>query len=419
GNAEALERLGDIADAFLLHDRDIYSRYDDSVVRVVDGIVEPVRRARGYAPHPLPLPFESDVDILATGPEQKNTFTLITGRHAFVSQHIGDMENAETMEHFERTLELYQRLFRIEPRIVAYDLHPEYLSTKYAQTLDLPKIGVQHHHAHVVSVTAEHGIDEPVVGVTFDGTGFGPDGTIWGGEILLADWVGFERVGHLKTVPMPGGAAAIRRPARMAVGTLHALGLLDHPGAEPLRSRLADGEERILAQMIEKGVNSPLTSSMGRLFDTVAAIAGVRDDALYEGQAAIELEARADRHAVGEYAFDIQDAGGPLLLDQSPVLEAALTDVLEGVPAETISMRFHRAVVRCVVDVCLAASRQAGTRRAVLVGGVFMNRLVFGGAVSKLAEAGLEPLTHRSLPVNDGAVSFGQSVVAWANRHGV
>ncbi len=297
GNAEALERLGDIADAFLLHDREIYSRYDDSVVRVVGDIVEPVRRARGYAPHPVPLPFTTDIDILAAGPEQKNTFALLKGDYAFVSQHIGDLENAETLESFAETLGLFERLFRIEPRIVAHDLHPEYLSTKWALDLELPKVGVQHHHAHIVSVTAEHGVDDRVAGVAFDGTGYGEDGRIWGGEVLVADWAGYERFAHLRYVPMPGGAAAVRRPARMALGTLHALGLLDHPGAAPLRSRLAEGEERTLVTMVERGVNSPLTSSMGRLFDTVSALAGVADDARYEGEAAILLEARADPEA--------------------------------------------------------------------------------------------------------------------------
>ena len=418
-NAEALERLGAIADAFLLHDRGIYSRYDDSVVRVVERVAEPVRRSRGYAPFPLTLPFASDVDILAVGPEQKNTFTLATGEYAFVSQHIGDMENAETLESFGRTIELYERLFRIRPEIVAHDLHPEYLSTKYAMALDLPKVGVQHHHAHVASVSAEHGVSEPVVGIAFDGTGYGSDGRIWGGEVLVADWASFERAAHLAYVPMPGGAAAIRRPARMAIGTLSALGLLDHPGAEPLRSRLADGEEALLLRMIERGVNTPLTSSMGRLFDTVAAIVGVRDDARYEGEAAIELEAAADAGAQGAYEFTLRPglAGEPTIIDPTSVLSAVVEDVAVGTPAGVVSMRFHRAVVRCIVMCALTSASSAGTRRVALGGGVFMNRLVLGGSVRDLRAAGLEPLTHLRLPANDGAVSFGQAVVAWAQRH--
>jgi len=418
-NSEALSRLGGICDGFLLHDREIYSRYDDSVVRVVGGIVESVRRARGYAPHPIKLPFVSDIDILAAGPEQKNTFTLVRGDYAFVSQHIGDLENAETLESFERTLSLYRNLFRIEPELLAHDLHPEYLSTKWALETDLPKLGVQHHHAHIVSVTAENGIADTVVGFSFDGTGYGPDGRIWGGEALVCDWAAYERAGHLRYVPLPGGAGAIKRPARMALGVLSEYGLLDHPGAAPLRARLAEGEERTILTMIERGVNCPLTSSMGRLFDAVAAIAGVADDARYEGEAAILLEAVADPLAEGEYAFEITDPGipgSPLVVDSGELLAAVLSDVARGIPSGVISIRFHRAVVECIVRMGKALTQRAGTRYVALAGGVFMNRLVLGGAVERLVSAGLTPLTHLTLPVNDGAVSFGQAVVAWARR---
>ncbi|MDZ4655702.1 MAG: carbamoyltransferase HypF [Coriobacteriia bacterium] len=418
GNAEALERLGEIADAFLMHDRDIYSRYDDSVTRVVRGTPELVRRARGFAPFPLRLPFESDIAILAAGPEQKNTFALVKGDYAFVSQHIGDMENAETLEHYERTLDLYQRLFCIQPELVAYDLHPEYLSTKFALGLDLPSVGVQHHHAHVVGVAAEHGISEPFVGVAFDGTGFGTDGHIWGGEILLARWDGFTRFAHLREMPLVGGASAIRRPARMAVAALHATGLLGHPGAEALRSRLAEGEERTLLTMIERNVNSLPTSSMGRLFDAVAALCGVRDDALYEGQAAIELEALADHSADGEYHFELV-GGDPVVIDSAPVLEAVLADLAAGIPSRVISTRFHRAVVAAIVGACAKASSALGTATVTMAGGVFLNRLVLGGAMEQLTAAGMRPLTHLRLPVNDGGISYGQAVVAWARRHEV
>jgi hydrogenase maturation protein HypF len=419
-NAEALTRLAGIADALLLHDREIHSRYDDSVVRVVAGVVEPVRRARGYAPHPLRLPFETDTPILAAGPEQKNTFALLTGGYAFVSQHVGDLENAETLASFEATIELYRRLFRIEPHVIAHDLHPEYLSTKWALAQDLPLVGVQHHHAHIASVTAEHGISERVIGMAFDGTGYGEDGRIWGGEVLLADWAGYERFAHLRYVPMPGGSGAIKRPARMAVGTLHALGLLDHPGAVALRSRLAEGEERTLLTMIERGVNCPLTSSMGRLFDTVAAIAGVADDARYEGEAAILLEAALDPREAGAYGFGVVDTGipdCPLVIDPAPVLEALLTDVSDRLPVGVLSARFHRAVSRCIVRLSEAATERTGTRTVALGGGVFMNRAVLGESVRLLQAAGFSPLTHKQLPVNDGAISFGQAVVAWARRH--
>lgn len=418
---DALDRLGEIADAFLLHDRAILSRYDDSVVRVVDERTQVVRRARGYAPFPLALPFETDTAILAAGPEQKNTFTLITGSHAFVSQHIGDMENAETLESFEDTLELYRRLFRVDPELIAHDLHPEYLSTKWALQQPQPKIGVQHHHAHIASVTAEQGIGGRVVGIAFDGTGFGEDGHIWGGEVLVADWKEYERFAHLRYLPMPGGSAAIKRPARMAVGALGELGLLEHPGAAPLRSRLAAGEETMLLRMVERGVNSPLTSSMGRLFDTVAAIVGIADNAGYEGEAAILLEAAADTDEPGAYEFALTEPelpGNPRVIDPAPVLSAVLDDVAAQVPAGVISMRFHRAVALCIVRVSKAAARHAGTTDVALAGGVFMNRIVTGQAIHLLSAAGLNPLTHVKLPFNDGAVSFGQAVVAWARRHG-
>ncbi len=411
GNSEALERLDPIADAFLLHDREILSRYDDSVTRVVGGSFQSVRRARGYAPFPLRMPVGSDVDILAVGPEQKNTFTLVRGDLAFVSQHIGDMENAQTLESFEETIALYERLFRVTPGLVAHDLHPEYLSTKHAMRLDLPRVGVQHHHAHIASVMAENDVRERVVGVAFDGTGYGVDGTIWGGEVLLADTAGFERFAHLRAVPMPGGVAAIRRPARMAVGTLASLGLLEHPGAATLRARLAEGEEEIVLRMVERAVNTPLTSSMGRLFDAVSALAGVRDDALYEGQAAVELEAIADLASDGAYRFAM-DGAGPLVIDPAPVLEAALDDLARGVQPSMVSARFHRAVVDAVVRVAALAADAAHTADVALAGGVFMNRILLEGSMVALGEAGLTPLVHRDLPSNDAAVSHGQAFVA-------
>ncbi|GAB4278537.1 MAG: carbamoyltransferase HypF [Coriobacteriia bacterium] len=419
-NAEALERLRDIADAFLIHDRGIYSRYDDSVTRVRAGHFEMIRRARGYAPFPLVAPFESPKDILATGPEQKNTFCLLSGSQAFVSQHIGDMENVETLEHFEKTLELYERMFRITPEVVAYDLHPEYLSTKFAMELDLPKTGVQHHHAHIVSVMAEHGISDPVVGFAFDGTGYGTDGTIWGGEVLVCEWGRFERWGHLTTVPLAGGAAAIKRPARMALATLLALdeSLLDHPGAAPWRQRLAQDEEPLVRRMIERGLNTLPTSSMGRLFDTVAALVGVRDDARYEGQAAIELEATADTHAEGSYAFALAE-DDVFRLDPAPVIAAVLDDLAAGVPTGTLSMRFHRAVAQIIVRCAQRACADVGTKYAALAGGVFMNRIVTTLAEEGLARAGLTPLLHKDLPTNDGGISFGQAVVAFSRLDGL
>jgi hydrogenase maturation protein HypF len=416
-NAETLQRLAPLADAFLLHDRPIRQRYDDSVVRVVCGRTEIVRRSRGYAPFPLKLPFSVNEHIFAAGPEQKNTFCLAREDFAFVSQHIGDMENAETLESYEQTLALYEEMFRVRPALVAYDLHPEYLSTKFALSLGLPAIGVQHHHAHIASVTAEHGISTPVVGLAYDGTGYGSDGTIWGGEVLLADWTGFTRIAHLRPVPMPGGAAAIRRPARMALGLLLGVdpGLLDHAGAEVLREALRPEELSTLPVLVERGINSPLTSSMGRLFDAVAALAGVRFDALYEGQAAIELEAVADPGETGAYAFGLTD-GSPTLIDPEPVVRALLDDLAAGATAATVSARFHRAVVDVSVEIAHRTCVEADTRHVACSGGVFMNRILLSGVITGVEAGGLVALIHRDLPVNDGGISFGQAVIAWARR---
>ncbi|MCE5204008.1 MAG: carbamoyltransferase HypF [Coriobacteriales bacterium] len=414
-NSEALQRLSGIADAFLMHDRTIRSRYDDSVVRVGPTGTEFVRRARGYAPFPIPSPVTSTIDILACGPEQKNTVTLLSKDHAFVSQHIGDMENAETFAAFERLIDDYSRLFRVHPELVAYDLHPEYLSSKYATQLGLPSVGVQHHHAHVVSVAAEHDERGPFIGVAFDGTGYGPDGTIWGGEVLLATWDGFERIAHLSCLPLPGGAAAIRRPARMALGALAASSLLDHPGAAGFLSRLGDVEKATVLRMVERSINTPWTSSAGRLFDAVASLVGVRDDALYEGQPAVELEAIADTAEKGSYHFGVTDAA-PAIIQSAPVLEAVLDDLAAGAPVSAISMRFHRAVAEAIVEACVKASAAHGVSTVAVAGGVFMNRLVLAHTVEGLTAARLTPITPVRLPANDGGVSFGQAIVAWSRR---
>jgi hydrogenase maturation protein HypF len=421
-NDEALGRLGYIADYFLLHDRGIYAKYDDSVYTVEQGTPRAVRRARGYAPYPVFLPFKAR-PILACGAEEKNTFCLTKDEHAFVSQHIGDMENEETLQHFGDTIGLYERLFRIEPEIVAYDLHPEYLSSKYALGLraegksGLRPVPVQHHHAHVVSCMVENNVKDPVIGVAFDGTGYGTDGTLWGGEFLVANWKGFERVGHLEPAPMPGGTAAIHRPYRMALGYLYGLTGQDIPlEGLPILGRIDSEEVDIIKRQIERRLNSPLTSGAGRLFDAVSALAGVRGVVDYEAQAAIELEMLAtgvmDPADSSCYPFCIVEVGRCRIVKLGELVSAVVEDVKKGVPAPLISARFHRTMTQIIVQVCRLIASERGIRLVALSGGVFQNRLLSRLTLEALQKEGFEVLTHRLVPCNDGGISLGQAVIA-------
>ena len=410
-NEEAMRRLAGIADAFLLNDRDIYSRYDDSVVRDFRGELAFIRRARGFAPYPIKLPFEIK-QVLAVGPEQKNTFCLTKENYAFVSQHIGDLENLETLEHFENTLELYERLFRIKPELAACDLHPEYLSTKFAKELPLPLVEVQHHHAHAASCLAENGILSEAIGVSFDGTGYGLDGAIWGGEFLLCNLYGFERVAHLDYVRMPGGAEAIKKPYRMAIAHLYdAFGkeLIDLP--VPMVHRVPEEELKAMILQLERGINSPLTSSAGRLFDAVAALVGVRDVALYEGQAAVELEAIAEP-VWATYPFEVVEDGNGFTVKIAPLIRAIVADIEAGIPAAIISQKFHRAIAEIVVEVCGLIRDDYGNNTVALSGGVFQNWILFGAVVDLLEAAKFHVVYHRLVPANDGGISLGQAVVA-------
>jgi hydrogenase maturation protein HypF len=416
-NDEALRRLKGIPDYFLMHNRDIYSRYDDSVTIVELNKPQIVRRARGYAPYPIHLPFNSK-QILACGAELKNTFCLTKDNYAFLSQHIGDLENLETMEHFEATLELYQKLFRITPEVVAYDMHPEYLSTKYARSLGdkhkgLKLVPVQHHHAHIVSCMVENGVEDKVIGISFDGTGYGSDGRIWGGEFLIADYKGFERVGHLEYVPLPGGTVAIERPYRMAVSYL--LTLL---GKDALTSDLAflkevsSQELELIKKQLEKGINSPLTSSCGRLFDAVSALIGIRGKIDYEAQAAIEMEMASDENERGSYPFVIADKDGMNIVHLKVLFSAIIQDIKNNVSQSRVSMKFHRTMAEMVVQMCQRLAKRSGIKKVALSGGVFQNRLLLRLTVAALEEAGFEVLTHSKVPTNDGGVSLGQAVIA-------
>ena len=417
-NEEALRRLHDIADYFLLHNRDIHARYDDSVFLVEREIPRAIRRARGYAPSPIHLPFKSG-QILACGADEKNTFCLTRDEHVFLSQHIGDMDNEETAEHFENTIDLYQRLFRIQPEIIAYDLHPEYLSTKYALKYAAEKglkaIGVQHHHAHIASCLVENNFREPVIGVAFDGVGYGTDGNLWGGEFLTGDLGGFERLAHLEYAPMPGGAAAIRKPYRMALGYIYSLLGPETPlDGLHIMSNIQPDEINIIKTQLTRRLNSPLTSGAGRLFDAVSAMAGIRGQIDYEAQAAIELEMLAadDAASFAPYPFHISEEKKPAVIKLKELISAVLNDVIKGTRPEVISARFHKTMAEIILRACRLISRESSLQTVALSGGVFQNRLLFNLAVDALEKEGFRVLTHQLVPCNDGGISLGQAVVA-------
>jgi hydrogenase maturation protein HypF len=411
-NEEASSRLHGIADAFLMHDRDIYVQYDDSVTAVVHGQPTVLRRARGYAPFPIRLPFPLR-PILACGAELKNTFCLTRDEYAFVSQHIGDMENLETLNHFQRTVDLYQKLFRIRPEIVAYDLHPEYLSTKYARRLAGDKIGVQHHFAHMASCLAENGERGPVIGLAFDGLGFGADGNLWGGEFLVGDYGSFERRAHFEYVPMPGGAAAIQNPWRMALSYLYTFlgreGLMRHL---PIFAQAKEEKIRVILRQIDRQINSPLTSSCGRLFDAVSALLELCVSVSYEGQAAVELEMIADPGEVGAYEFFVEEEEGKEIIRLKPMIEGILRDIEKATAHPVISGKFHNTLVKIGVSICQGIKREGGPKKVALTGGVFQNRLLSEKMRVALEKAGFLVLLHRRVPCNDGGLSVGQAVIA-------
>ena len=468
--------LGDIADAFLGNNRPIRARYDDSVVRVIDAAGEPaiqmVRRARGYSPvplkladhsetaaeesrpsesaaeHPLPhesaaqesLPHESAAQaFLATGPEQKNTLCVVRGDEAFVSQHIGDLEHAETFDAWLEAMNRYLTLFRMQPKDMVCDLHPEYLSTKWAHEQEKPLLQVQHHHAHIASVLGEHGIFGPVCGVAFDGTGYGPDGAIWGGEILLVNASDYERFANFAYVPMPGGAACIREPLRMAYGALWAFDLLDHPFAKKALSALGDLPD-VLDQMIERGLNTPYTSSVGRLFDAASALLGICTAPAYEGEPAILLEAaisddapetipenaRENASESARYVITVEkntateqstaQETSVVLFDAAETFKALLDDAEQGVPVSVIARRFHDAFVGAIVQGAQLVDALYGIRTVALSGGVFLNRYLTEHALAVLSREGFTVAISRDLPPHDGCISFGQAVVRYNRR---
>ncbi|MFI6326772.1 carbamoyltransferase HypF [Micromonospora chersina] len=409
---DARERLAPIADGFLVHDRRIHVRTDDSVVRVFRGRELPIRRSRGYVPAPITLPWRLARPVLACGAELKNTFCVAKGRRAFVSHHVGDLENYETLRAFTDGIAHFTRLFDVRPDVVAHDLHPEYLSTKYAlQRDDVQLLGVQHHHAHIASCLADNGEPGPAIGLAFDGLGFGPDGTLWGGELLVADLAGFERVGHLGAVPMPGGAAAVREPWRMAASYLDEI-YGDAVPDLPVRRRHERQWPAVVA-LARRGTNSPRTSSAGRLFDAVSALLGLHDRVTYEGQAAIAVEQRADRDERGGYR--VEAAGPvPLLHVGRALVRCVVDDLLAGVDPGRIAARFHHGLADAVARAAVAVRERTGLATVALSGGVFQNVLLLDRVVSELERDGFRVLVHSRVPPNDGGISLGQAAVAAA-----
>jgi len=408
----AREKLGAVADGFLLHDRPIHRRIDDSVFALVEDQPYPVRRARGYAPNPIRVT-ETLPQILATGPHMKNTFCLTRDRYAFVSHYIGEMENWETYQDYLRAIQHYEALFRIHPIAIGYDLHPDYLSTRYAleraNREHLPLYPVQHHHAHLAAGMIENGLslDQTVAGFIYDGTGFGTDGTIWGGEVLIGNCKDFSRHLHLKPVPLPGNEVSIRKPARMALSMLWANNLPWDPNLPSVQA-LSLVEQNALRNQLEKNINAPLTSSMGRLFDAVAALIGLRQSINYEAQAAIELEALADDRQLGYYPWEVE--GDQIIV--KPTLSAILTDLSSGVCTAEISAKFHQTLAQMTSEIASQIHKTTGIRQFVLSGGVWQNRFLLERTLTLLRDSGFEALIHHQLPPNDGCIAFGQAMIA-------
>ncbi|KAB0672270.1 carbamoyltransferase HypF [Oryzomonas sagensis] len=416
-DSDALRRLNGIADFFLVHNRPIHVRSDDSVLRLFQGKPLFYRRARGYAPRAVRLPFATP-PLLAVGAELKGAVCLAQGDQAFLSQHIGDLQNSSTADSFRHTIEHLAGILEIAPQLVACDLHPDYISSLHATESGLPLVTVQHHHAHMAACMAENGLEGEVVGIVFDGTGFGTDGTIWGGEFLVGGYEGFRRAGTFLPVPLAGGDTAVREPWRMALAWLYrSLGEgafnLDHPVAR----HLDDTRKGIFAAMLERGINAPLTSSCGRLFDAAAALLNVRQTVSYDGQAAIELEALAETAEVtGTYSFGITD-NERLVIDFTPLFQDLLADAAVGTGAAAMAYRFHATVARAAVEAACRIAGQTGLDRVVLSGGVFQNRLLSEMVYTGLLDRGLQIFTHRLVPPNDGGIALGQAVVAgWRGR---
>jgi hydrogenase maturation protein HypF len=411
GNQEAMLQLGGVADWFLLHNRDIATRVDDSVVRSFEGRERVLRRSRGFVPQTIDLGIELE-EVLAFGGELKNTFCLTKGRYAILSQHIGDLENYETMQFFEETLSNLKHIFRVVPRAAVYDLHPGYMSTRMALASGIEhKIGVQHHHAHIASCMAENHLRGRVLGVAMDGTGFGTDGTVWGGEFLVADFAGFTRRGHLRNVLLPGGDAAVRQPWRMALSYLRDVFGHQMPGKLQCFQGIDEKQVALVDTMLTRRIQTVETSSCGRLFDAVAALLGVASEVTFEGQAAIGLEAIADRGVDERYDFEMEE-GETMVLDFRPVIAAIAKDLSRGRRAGEISASFHNTLGAAIGEMCGRIGAADGVNRVCLSGGSFQNLYLLGRTVVELRRRGFGVFLHTQVPANDGGISLGQAMIA-------
>jgi len=412
---EALDRLRGIADVFLVHDRPIVRHVDDSIVRMILGRELVLRRGRGFAPLPVPLPAGHETPVLAVGAHLKNTVALRIGGNAFLSQHIGDLETKESIAAFHRVIDDFRILYDVQPETVVCDLHPDYLSTQCAKTTGLPTFEVQHHYAHVASCMAENELAGPVLGVSWDGTGLGTDGTIWGGEFLLTTDQSFERVGTFKSFPLPGGEQSIKEPRRTAVGLLHEVygdSLYELRNLAPVASFPRPTLD-LIRQMLEKNFNSPMTSSVGRLFDALASIIGIRHHVHYEGQAAIELEhLLAGVEEEASYEFLIADLQLPILIDWTPMVFEIMNDLEGGFSAPVISAKFHNTLAEIIVSI----ARRVDVEGVVLTGGCFQNKYLTERSVRLLREEGFRPYWHQRVPPNDGGIALGQ-LFAFGRQH--
>ncbi|MGI1690582.1 carbamoyltransferase HypF [Thermoanaerobacter uzonensis] len=405
-NEEALEKLKDIADVFLLNNRDIVNRIDDSVTSFNGGAERIIRRARGYAPQPILLKKDVKANVLAVGGFYKNTFCMTRGQYAFISHHIGDLDNEKTFEYYKEQIERYKGLFRVTPQVIAHDMHKGYLSTQYALSCDLPRIEVQHHHAHIASCMAEYNITDKVIGIAYDGTGYGTDGNIWGAEFLICDLKDFLRVGHLKYKPLPGGELAIRKIYRVALGFISE----DINFYKDFVERFDSREVDLILKQIEKKINTPYVSSMGRFFDAAASLLGVRDQVLFEGQGAMELESLIIEND-DFYDFDVY-RDEEYIINPEMILHQLYEDYKNGIDKRIIATKFHNSIVEFTHYLALELRKEFGINKVVLSGGSFQNRYLLKKLLAKLTASGFEAYSNSKVPCNDGGISLGQAVIA-------